>query len=126
MSEELRSTLDRLALELRQLNQRLQAETSHQSESLNDFREAVDSVRLTAWTVYELSRARKAGEDDPSAVLVLTANERARRFRQMAVNLCSDLDSGFLRRELARDALSNRIDALKKRLDRVDDSNSAA
>jgi hypothetical protein len=76
-------------------------------------------VRLTAWTVHELSKARQ-GEEHASEVLVLTANERARRFGEMAVRLCSDLDSGFLKPEPVREPLTIRIEALRERLLRVD------
>jgi hypothetical protein len=119
MPEPLRSTLHRLTSDLRSLNHRLQSEPPEHGGELTDFREILDGIRLTAWTAHELAKARK-GEGHATEVLVLTANERARRFREMALNLCSDLDSGFLARELAREALEARLDALRERLMRVD------
>jgi hypothetical protein len=115
MPEELRCELERLTLELRSLNQRLQSVPSDHSGSLSEFREAVDTIRLTAWTAHELSRAREGGRDSPG-VLVLTAAERARRCGQMATSLCADLDSGFLRHESARQELASGIEALRQRL----------
>jgi hypothetical protein len=111
MPEPLRSTLHRLTSDLRSLNHRLQSEPPEHGGELTDFREILDGIRLTAWTAHELAKARK-GEGH--------ANERARRFREMALNLCSDLDSGFLAREVAREALEARLDALRERLMRVD------
>jgi len=118
MSDDLRSSLDRITKELRELNVRLQSESSLDTEALLDLREALDAARLTAWTVHELSKARR-GEREADAVLVLSARERARRFTQMAVNLCADLDSGFFKPESEREALLIRIESLRKRLERV-------
>jgi hypothetical protein len=113
MPEELRSELERLTLELRSLNQRLQSVPSNHAGSLSDFREAVDTIRLTAWTAHELARAREAGKDSPG-VLVLTAAERARRCGQMATSLCADLEAGFLQHESARQELASGIEALRR------------
>jgi hypothetical protein len=124
MVEELDSAMERLTTDLRLLNERLQSESSGSIGSLADFREVLDAIRLTAWTVHELSRARH-GEEHSKEVLVLTANERTRRFGDMAVRLCSDLDSGILRRDSARDALLVRIDALRERLEQVERGTAA-
>ena len=116
MAEELGSVIERVTSDLRTLNKLLQSESTDSVGSLADFREVVDSIRLTAWTVHELSKARQ-GTGHSKEVLVLTANERARRFGEMAVNLCSDLDSGFLKPEPVREPLMIRIDALRERLE---------
>src|ERR1051326_4639999 len=92
-SEDLHTTLARLTHEIRSLNTRLQSERPDHPSSLTDFREAIDAIRLTAWTAHELARAREGGKDSPG-VLVLTAAERARRLGQVATSLCADLDSG--------------------------------
>jgi hypothetical protein len=114
-SQDLRSTLERLTHELRSLNNRLQSEASKHHVSLTEFRDAVDTIRLTAWMAHELAKAREGGKDSPG-VLVLTAAERARRLGQMATSLCADLDSGFLKHESARQELASGIEALRERL----------
>ena len=114
-SEDLRSALERLTDEIRALNSRLQSEALKHHISLTEFRDAVDTIRLTAWTAHELARAREDGKDSPG-VLVLTAAERARRLGQMATSLCADLDAGFLKHESARQELTSGIEALRQRL----------
>ena len=58
---------------------------------LHEFRHAVDNVRLTAWSVSELSNAEQA-KKNPDAVLTFLAAERLRRFDQMVRKLCADID----------------------------------
>jgi hypothetical protein len=115
MSEDLRSTLARLTSELRTLNQRLQSESPNEAPPLGDFRDIVDTIRLTTWTAHELAKVRQ-GMPDAKAVLVLTASERARRFQQMAEAICTDIESGILKTEPIREDLIARLDALRERL----------
>ena len=117
MADELRSKLEVLTSALKQINQDFQS-SSHAAidvGALAEFRTMLDTVRLTAWTVHELTHARQA-EENPKAVLSLLARERLKRFEQMANNICSDLDQGLLPPDTTRGALEFRIAALGKRL----------
>jgi hypothetical protein len=117
MPEELRSNLEALTVALKQVNEDLQSPSKMQVDAgaLSEFRTVLDTVRLTAWTVHELTHARQATEN-PKAVLSLLARERVKRFEQMANSICSDLDEGLLHPESTRGALEFRIAAIGKRL----------
>jgi hypothetical protein len=58
---------------------------------LREFRQALDNIRLTAWTVSELLNARQIQRDPRAVVSFLTA-ERLRRFSQMVKDLCGDIE----------------------------------
>jgi hypothetical protein len=95
-TENLSSELRQFSSELRRLEQRLQSEAAPDEAApdivaLHEFRHAVDNVRLTAWSVSELSNAQQA-KKNPDAVLTFLAAERLRRFDQMVRNLCADID----------------------------------
>ena len=117
MADDLRSKLEVLTSALKQINHDLQISSKAQVEAatLAEFRTMLDTVRLTAWTVHELTHARHA-EENPEAVLALLARERLKRFEQMANDICSDLDEGMLHRDSARQTLEFRIAAIGKRL----------
>ena len=85
-------SLSNLTAELRQLDRDLISNPSPNLTALREFRQAVDSVRLTAWTVQELGDARRTRENPEAAVSFLTA-ERLRRFSQMVRDLSRDLES---------------------------------
>lgn len=62
------------------------------SRVLSEFRNTVDHIRNTAWTVQQWVDAReKSG--DPYAVLPALAAQRVRRATQLASDLCLDLQS---------------------------------
>jgi hypothetical protein len=90
-TENLSSELRQFSSELRRLEKRLQSEAAPDTVALHEFRHAVDNVRLTAWSVSELSNAQQA-KKNPDAVLTFLAAERLRRFDQMVRNLCGDID----------------------------------
>jgi len=85
------SKLGELTLELRTLEESLKTNTSVNAAALSDFRQALDNVRLTAWTVSELQNAREIKRDAQAVTSFLTA-ERLRRFQQMVKDLRADLD----------------------------------
>ena len=62
----LSSDTKRLTSELRRLVQRFQLEPAPDPATLQEFRHAVDNVRLAAWNVSELIHARQ-GEDNAAA-----------------------------------------------------------
>ena len=89
--ESISSELKRLSSDLRQLEQRLPAESAPDPAILNEFRQAVDNVRLTAWTVSELINAKQTRKD-PDAVLTFVTAERLRRFGQLVTTLSEDIE----------------------------------
>jgi hypothetical protein len=58
---------------------------------VQEFRHAVDNVRLAAWNVSELIHARQ-GEEATDTMVGFLAGERLRRFDQLAKNICADVE----------------------------------
>jgi ribosomal protein L29 len=87
LSERLRS----LSTELRELEVDLKTGETPETGLLQEFREALDNARMTAWTVSELANAAEA-QKDAARVLTFLAAERLRRSTQMLKDLCADLD----------------------------------
>jgi hypothetical protein len=85
------SKLRSLTAELRSLDRDLKASPSPTGNALREFRQTLDNVRMTAWTVSELLNARQT-KKDPQAVLSFLTAERLRRFSQMVQDLCGDLE----------------------------------
>jgi hypothetical protein len=85
--------LRKLTAELRSLDRRLKSNPSLDGPALREFREAMDNVRLTAWSVNELLNALQSRKDPQAVISFLTA-ERLRRFSQMARDLSGDLEQG--------------------------------
>lgn len=83
--------LDNLTVTLRALDQRLKSNPPLDWSALSEFRQALDKIRLTAWSVSELHTARQSNKSPEAVISFLTA-ERLRRFREMARDLLSDLD----------------------------------
>jgi hypothetical protein len=83
--------LTQLTSELRTLEADLKSGVLPDGPQLREFRQALDNVRTTAWTVNELMDARQAGRDTRVVLSFLTA-ERLRRFSQMVKDLCHDID----------------------------------
>lgn len=83
--------LQRLSEELRELDVDLRSGTTPEAAALQEFRQGLDNVRMTAWTVSELLNAATA-QRDPERVLSFLAAERLRRSSQMLKDLCADLD----------------------------------
>jgi hypothetical protein len=83
--------LRNLTAELRSLDRELKASSSPTGTALREFRQTLDNVRMTAWTVSELLNARQT-KKDPQAVISFLTAERLRRFSQMVQDLCGDLE----------------------------------
>jgi hypothetical protein len=83
--------LKRFTAELNQLNAELQNTGSPDLAVLSEFRQAVDNLRLTAWSTSEQIHSRNAS-NDPNAVVTFLIGERLRRFEQMVNALCADFD----------------------------------
>lgn len=76
--------------ELKTLEKQLKCDDSALDKAaLQEFREAIDEVRLTAWTVNELMNARET----PESLLSFIASERMRRLTTMIRGLCADMDN---------------------------------
>lgn len=87
----LSSDTKRLTSELRRLAQRFQLEPAPDPATVQEFRHAVDNVRLAAWNVSELIHARQ-GEEATDTMVGFLAGERLRRFDQLAKNICGDIE----------------------------------
>ena len=89
---EMTARLEKVSQELRDLEQTLKTAGTVEPRVLRQFRDAIDHVRLTAYTVQQwLELQAKRG--DPYSVLALLTTERMRRATQLAGDLSIDLDS---------------------------------
>jgi hypothetical protein len=84
--------LAKLTSELRALDLDLKSGVTPEAPLLREFRQALDGVRMTAWTVNELIDAREL-KKDPHTVLSFLTAERLRRFAQMVKDLSGDIDA---------------------------------
>jgi hypothetical protein len=114
--ESLSLQIARLAAELKEVEQRLGSEPPPEMALLNDFRHAVDNVRLKAWSVAELINARYTKED-PNVVLSFLAAERVRRLDQLVRNLSADIERGAI--TVRTSGLPSLVDSLKSLQQRV-------
>jgi hypothetical protein len=85
------SKLRLLTSELRSLDRDLKATPSPSGTALREFRQTLDNIRMTAWTVSELMNARQT-QKDPQAVISFLTAERLRRFSQMVQDLSGDIE----------------------------------
>lgn len=89
---DLSTRLRNLTAELQELDRELKSEQVTPDKALlQAFRQIVDEVRLTAWTVSELMNARESGQD-PQSLLSFLASERMRRLNYMIRDLCEEID----------------------------------
>jgi hypothetical protein len=113
---DLSARLRALAAELRSLDLELKSEQAPDSMLLQDFRAAMDDVRLTAWTVSEIMNVRASGRD-PEPVLSFLAAERMRRLARMMKDVSVDLDASALTwNSSGVQPLSESVTALQSRL----------
>lgn len=89
--ENLTLEIKQLTSELKRIEHRLKSQAAPDAVTLNEFRHAVDNVRLTAWSVSELINAEHTRKN-PETVMAFLAAERLRRFDQMVRNLCADIE----------------------------------
>lgn len=97
-----------VASELTRLEQRLRVEPDPDVAALDELRHAVDTTRLTAWSVSELIRSGKSRQ----AAMVFVAVERRRRLQQMIKDICRDLEASPLKPD-ERDPLLESINSLR-------------
>ena len=87
LSERLRH----LTAELRALDLTLKAGVKPDPMLLREFRQVLDNVRMTAWTVSELLNAAET-QKNPETVLSFLSAERLRRANQLLKDLSTDID----------------------------------
>jgi len=89
---EMTARLEKISQELRDIEQTLKTAGNVEPRVLRQFRDAIDHVRLTAYTVQQWLELQ-AKHGDPYSVLALLTAERIRRATQLAGDLSIDLDS---------------------------------
>ncbi len=108
-----------LTAELRVLDRGLKSNPSLNGNALRDFRQALDTIRMTAWTVSELLNARQT-QKNPQAVISFLTAERLRRFRQMTRDLSGDLEqAGIVWPAQSVKDLEKALGLLRERLRKV-------
>jgi hypothetical protein len=83
------AALRKFTEDLRLLERQLQTAPLTDLAALHEFRQALDEMRMTAWTVTELHIAQS---DRKEALASFLAAERIRRFAQIIRDLCRDLE----------------------------------
>ena len=102
--------------QLRRLELRLKAEAAPDPVALNEFRQAVDNVRLTAWSTSELMNAKYTNKN-PDTVMAFLAAERLRRFDQMVRSLCGDIERKAITFQTnGMESLLSTLETLQKRV----------
>ena len=71
--QDLSSEINHFSAELKRLEQRLKSEPTPNPAALNEFRHAVDNVRLTAWSVSELINAERIKKNPDTVLAFLSA-----------------------------------------------------
>ena len=118
--------LARLTSELRALDLDLKSGLAPEPPLLREFRQALDGVRMTAWTVNELLDAREL-KKDPHIVLSFLTAERLRRFAQMVKDLSSDIDAdGITWQTRGIQNLADSVKLLESRLEKLVSQHNAA
>lgn len=116
MSKPLSLELKDLSTILKGIDQRLQSEAAPDTVVLNEFRQSVDNVRLTAWSVSEAINAEQAGKQHDTVLAFLSA-ERLRRLDQLVRNVCGDLERKVISsRSYGIDSLFDSVNVLRMRM----------
>lgn len=115
-AEPLSLQLKHLYSALMQLDQRLKSEPAPDIVLLNTFRQSVDNVRLTAWSVSELINAQQIRKERDKVLAFLSA-ERLRRLDQLVRNLCGDIERGVITsKNYGMLSLFDSVNVLRQRL----------
>lgn len=114
---EFSNRLRSLTSELRTLENELKSkEITADKTALQEFRQAIDDSRLTAWKVSELMNTRET----PESLLSFIASERMRRLSSMIRDLCADMDKkAFTWQSSGVQALSDAVLELQSRINKV-------
>jgi hypothetical protein len=91
VSQPLSERLRHLIEELQFADGALKKDAAVDGTTLRVLRQALDTLRLTAWSVSEAQNAQHSRKDQ-NTVISFLRSERLRRFRQMVRTFCSDLE----------------------------------
>jgi hypothetical protein len=108
IAKDLSLDIKEVASELTRLEKRLRMEPDADAAALDGLRHAVDTTRLTAWSVSELIRSGKSRQ----AAMGFVAAERRRRLQQMIKDVCRDLEASHLKPD-ERDSLLDWVNILR-------------
>jgi hypothetical protein len=116
-SFQIASNLRTLTTELRLLERDLKSGTISDAAALQEFRHAVDEIRMTSWTASELHNAQPERKELLASFL---AAERIRRFAQMMRDLSVDMEQEDVTWETGGvQTLYDAVSILQSRLDRL-------
>ncbi len=111
------SRLRLLTAELRQLERDLKSGRVSDPATLHDFRQAVDEIRMTAWTASELHNVQP---EQKATLASFLAAERIRRFAQMIRDFSLDLEHQDLKWESGGvQSLFDSVAALQAQLEKL-------
>jgi hypothetical protein len=91
VQKDLSTRLLNLSLEFQSIEDELKMTSRVDLPALQQFRQSLDDLRMTAWKISELINARKT-QEEPGVALSFLASERLRRFNQMTRDLSNDID----------------------------------
>jgi hypothetical protein len=113
---ELSAFLKSLSSQIKQADQDLKSQSVPELEPLQELRQSLDDLRMTAWTVSELMHARITDAEARKLQAFLKA-ERLRRFHQMLGEVIKDVDSlGMAPQSSSLEALFESVSVLQGRL----------
>lgn len=111
------SRLRTLTAELRQLERELKSGRGSDPGAMHEFRQAVDEIRMTAWTASELHNIH---HEQKATLASFLAAERIRRFAQMIRDFSLDLEHQDLTWESGGvQALFDSVVALQSQLEKL-------
>jgi hypothetical protein len=115
-AKDLSSEIRHISDELKRLEERMKSGPPPEASALSEFRNRIDNVRLTAWSVSELINAEHT-KKNPDNVLAFLSAERLRRFEQLVKSLCGDIERGIITvRTDGIQALCESVNDLQRRL----------
>jgi hypothetical protein len=111
------SRLRALTAELQLLERELKAGRVSDPATLHEFRQAIDEIRMTAWTASELTNVQS---ERKTVLASFLAAERIRRFAQMIRDFSLDLEHQDLKWESGGvQSLFDSVVALQSQLERL-------
>ncbi len=112
---ELSAFLKNLSSQVREADQDLKSQSIPEQESLQELRQSLDDLRMTAWRVSELMHARITEADARKLQAFLRA-ERLRRFQSMVAEVIKDIDAESPTQSKGIETLFQSVSVLQGRL----------